>query len=466
MNNFYRSAVLILTFFLSLTYSSPYASGTHEAGAATETSWGLHTASFKSEAGEIRVYLPDDMSAGDTISGTVVAEAAGDTEEEKQRNSDTLSGFVVETEGGKARVADRILKVSIPATLTGAAALILTDTDGNKVTAADLPVNPEPPDIPEYTEFSLPVAVQSGRPAQALGSFDGNIDNTAIRLNGADLQILAESPRKMIAHIPGNLSGPGEFELIENGRVTTAVTNMLRVSLSADKLTLRRGETTTLRVQIEGLEGLDEPVTFNLYNITPEIVQMDIEGNVKPVTIRPEDISAGGVYVSEHDLTGITTGTFNILAKLQDCRQCRNIITTEEIVWGEERREGIKRIKEGEIFRVRRCEDPDKKAELSRVKIGNIKEETTAHARHVTRDVSGTYPLRTVTRIHYDRDGKVIGTREAVYDDMRARTFTKKDGEGKIVEEWKHENFKWYRKSGDEWIERRSGPRDLPERLR
>ena len=46
--------------------------------------------------GVIRMYLPDDMAAGDTISGTVSIEPNGATDAEKAQNRGVLEGYVIE----------------------------------------------------------------------------------------------------------------------------------------------------------------------------------------------------------------------------------------------------------------------------------------------------------------------------------------------------------------------------------
>ncbi len=56
---------------------------------------GLNTAVFETPHGKLKVNLPDDAAGGDTISGTVVAEPAGNTPEEKAQNEDELVGYVV-----------------------------------------------------------------------------------------------------------------------------------------------------------------------------------------------------------------------------------------------------------------------------------------------------------------------------------------------------------------------------------
>jgi hypothetical protein len=52
--------------------------------------------------GTLRVYLPDDIAAGDTISGTVVAEPAGNTDEQRSRNTSVLNGYAVDIGTAKA----------------------------------------------------------------------------------------------------------------------------------------------------------------------------------------------------------------------------------------------------------------------------------------------------------------------------------------------------------------------------
>jgi len=60
---------------------------------------GLHSTTFTTPQGVVRVYLPDDLAAGDMISGTVVAEPAGNNEAERARNREVLGRDVVHLAG-------------------------------------------------------------------------------------------------------------------------------------------------------------------------------------------------------------------------------------------------------------------------------------------------------------------------------------------------------------------------------
>lgn len=58
---------------------------------------GLNTTVFDTPNGKINVNLPEDMAAGDVLTGTVIADAApGQSPEEKAQNEDELNGYVVE----------------------------------------------------------------------------------------------------------------------------------------------------------------------------------------------------------------------------------------------------------------------------------------------------------------------------------------------------------------------------------
>src|SRR5437660_8850740 len=51
---------------------------------------GLSTVKFDTPSGQLTLNLPDDMRAGDTITGTVIPEPKGSTEEERNTNRGVL----------------------------------------------------------------------------------------------------------------------------------------------------------------------------------------------------------------------------------------------------------------------------------------------------------------------------------------------------------------------------------------
>lgn len=81
----------------------------------TERAPGLQKAVFQTPDGSVTVHFPDDVRAGDTLSGVVVAEPEGDSEKRRLRNQDRLDGLVVDMEGQRNGVNQGLAKWTIPA---------------------------------------------------------------------------------------------------------------------------------------------------------------------------------------------------------------------------------------------------------------------------------------------------------------------------------------------------------------
>ena len=278
--------------------------------AERKTQGGLHKVAFETARGKINVNLPADLARGDVISGTVIAEPVGKTEEERAKNQDVLNGYVVEIDTQRTRTEDKWDKWIIPA-LT-ALPVILRDPDGKEVTRIEVPVLPDPPAL-ELPDFQLPTIGQAGHPIQIPGNFDGDFTSTEIRIGYEFAELLAESPRRAIFESPSDVVGPTTISLEEADHEAEGDFRNISVNLSAPQLTLNRGETTELAVTVEGLEGLDEDIPLQINNETPNIVSM--RGD-ETILISASDVEAGGIYQYTCNLTGITPGGFVISAEL------------------------------------------------------------------------------------------------------------------------------------------------------
>ncbi|MBL8208584.1 MAG: hypothetical protein JNM09_30415 [Blastocatellia bacterium] len=215
------SVLLVLSIIFQPVFSAKATWIQESSKGDTETAWGLHTATFITRHGKIKATMPDDMAAGDTISGTVIAEPEGNTERDRAKNLDELNGFVVEMEKQKVPITEKVFKWGIPAALAGASAyLILRNKKGGEVARAkipilNLPTDVERPSLPTSEDFHLPVIGQAGRPMQIEGPFDGNFSTTGIKINGRNAAVLAESPRKLVAQSPKDVVGPTNIQLKE-----------------------------------------------------------------------------------------------------------------------------------------------------------------------------------------------------------------------------------------------------------
>ncbi|NNE68680.1 MAG: hypothetical protein HKN33_19100, partial [Pyrinomonadaceae bacterium] len=107
-----------------------------------ENSNGLKTAIFDTEAGRIRFNLPDDMIAGDSLTGTVYTEPAGKNEKERGKNLEKLNAHVLDVAGQNSAVSNRIFKFELPITGSGVKFMVgLKDRKGNRVSSIDVPLS-------------------------------------------------------------------------------------------------------------------------------------------------------------------------------------------------------------------------------------------------------------------------------------------------------------------------------------
>lgn len=293
---------------------------------------GLYTVKFDTPSGQLVVRLPDDMRAGDTISGTVTAEPKGTTPEERTRNEAELNGYVIEVlppnqpSGTKVSTAKmwmvsnfRFEVGDLPVKSGGGTdepgfQVVLMNKDGKPVQHANVPfaspigtiLTSGPPNT-----FALPRIGQQGRPVRIPGPFDGNSDNTKVMVGGKEVPVLAESPRNAVFESPTNVTGPTEIAVKEGTTETKGEFRNLKLDLTAPKTSLLKGESTELKVQVSGLEGITNPVPLQLD--ATGVITMD-GGNFQNLRITPTEVNQGGTYTTTRSITGQQAGAFTVVA--------------------------------------------------------------------------------------------------------------------------------------------------------
>lgn len=286
--------------------------------ASVTTSDGLQVLVFDLVQGKIKINLPDDMAAGDTISGTVTTEPYGRDDSEKTKNDGILRGMVLrldektEVPVGNPRFD---WMPPMPQTRPRSKFLIrivdVVGNDGKLVSSGNLPINTiKPPSVPD---LQLPKLGQTGRPLSVPGMFDGNSSNTSCSLGGRPVDIIAESPRQTVFRVPTDLSGPTDINIGETGNQKSGTVRLLSVALSATKTTLRKGERTNVHLEIKGLKGESESIPFRL--VTTGTANMQ-GGNLQIIQIEPRQISPDGTFVRDFDLTGTSSGAFSVTASI------------------------------------------------------------------------------------------------------------------------------------------------------
>jgi hypothetical protein len=292
-------------------------------GPTNKTQFGLNTTTFQTPQGSIRVNLPDDAMAGDTISGTVFATPSGKTDKQKAKNADELNGYVVEVQDQKTQVSKKVLEWTIPAAgaAGGAAYLILRNSAGNEVSRTSVPVLPaktvtDTPVKSVTSDFHLPSVSQANRPMNIAGPFDGNSATTAVTIGGKPAEVLAESPRKVAVQSPSDV-GLLPVHVQKGSAAADGVVRNLGMNLSATNTKLLKDDKATLTLKASGLSDLKTDVPIRLVNHSVSVVGLD-GGESQTIIVHPTDVGPEGVFTTTRTLTGRETGAYDISAMVAE----------------------------------------------------------------------------------------------------------------------------------------------------
>jgi hypothetical protein len=312
---------------------------------------GVRIVTYRIGQGNVVVNLPDDMRAGDTISGTVVAEPKGQTPEERAKNTEVLSGCVIELEPPRKpdgtsnpKVKAQVSAAPSPFTFTlplgrpptplvtnvrsnssGGLGITLANTSGSFTVEGTTIVPIEIvslsiQSVQPLTVFQFPAIGQQGRPIEIHGPFDGDSSNTkvsyhvclrAVDCGGRPSEwvpsnvVIAESPRKAVVQAPTDVSGPIEIRVNEGVTETIAPFRNVGINLTAPKTSLLKGESTELHVEVNGLQGLTQPVPLTIES--HGVITM-VGGNYQPLVIQPSQVGADGRYSTTRGIMGVQTG--------------------------------------------------------------------------------------------------------------------------------------------------------------
>jgi hypothetical protein len=339
-------------------FHSPSIGGDSGMPIRNDTANGLNTTAFDTLVGTVTVNLPDDIAAGDTVSGTVISEPKGKTSDEQAKNQDELNGYVVEVseqpapshlikKSGSSQIDfckdpakaqdDRsgsvCKKWSIPDGVS-MVPVVLKNREGKIVSRTEVPVAPKANllnglkiDTPNNagtpviqkvsptnaSDYLTPPFGQAGKPLSVKGPFDGDFKNASVKLGNHTAKFLASSPRKVVVESPRDLNGVADIEIEYKGKTVAKCTyRSISVKLAADKLNLMNGEQTTLTMTLAGLIGLLSPVSVQLSNKSPGTVSM-AGGETQTINVSPEYF-VGDIFTTTRTLTGLKAGGFAINA--------------------------------------------------------------------------------------------------------------------------------------------------------
>src|SRR4030095_5696966 len=228
---------------------------------------GMTTITFCTPDGTIDINLPGDMTAGDTISGTIFGAPKGNSAEEFAHYVDELNSYVVELRNahpvrrrawsGNAMSTTASSNLSSPVASgrfhnfacripdTGdRVQFVLADKKYATLATQDVSYSAPSSKAPVAQEaLVVPSEGRSGQMLRIRGPFGGDFSSTKIMIGGENCTILAESPRQLIFVTPKNVTGKSKIELRTGSQFTTVKINIQTVPSAhgADVLDLSGG---------------------------------------------------------------------------------------------------------------------------------------------------------------------------------------------------------------------------------
>ena len=212
---------VLFYFFTSLAYGEPKD--------------GVHTLEFNAPGGRVRVFLPDDLSAGDKVSSSFRIYPAGTTAEAREKNSSLLRGLVIETSYFSAPVSTGSITFEVPKNAGGSTLVFtLVGKGGKRLGSSRVPVqfskhDTRGPGKPTPYDYQCPVVGQAGRLIEIKGPFDGDFATTDFTVGGVKPFVLSESPRKLVFESPAAVTGTVDLVLNEQEVVVNRPYTCLQV---------------------------------------------------------------------------------------------------------------------------------------------------------------------------------------------------------------------------------------------
>jgi hypothetical protein len=224
-----------------------------------ETGPGLVAITFAVQGNLVRAYFPDDVASGEPFSGTL----------------DGRPNYSLEFAGQRARVRDGAFRWTMPNVQPGEfVPLILKDFRDRELGRASVQVAAS---RPPPAAFRFPKFVQAGHSFPVLGPFDGDSETSSFAIAGEPAQILAESPRKLVARAPAHVLGPVAYKLQKGDAEQKGNLRSIEIKTT--------GADAKLTVAVSGLNGLADTVPLKL--------------DTDYIFIHPADIGPDGGFHAE-----------------------------------------------------------------------------------------------------------------------------------------------------------------------
>ena len=298
------------------SHSSPQGSSTGTPATPDDRSPSLRTTNQL-----IGIVLPSNPAPGEQVSGSVV------TDPERYKNipgltvvtatapvssSGSMEGLVVDTGDGKKQPVDKPFLAAIPIGVSSAAIVIsMLDHPDQPIATAKIPIDRMGTALPASpsSSFTTPAVTQNGV-QEIHGPITADVTRASATLDGGPTRILASRPGAIFLDSSRAVApGPHEVKLFPSPdeNPVRLTTHVIRVTPVVGRPVLSKGQTTTVRLLVDGAQTLP-PSAWGRLTLS---VENDSPGQVK--LLGKQDVSLG----PKDFVDGPATVTVKVLALRQ-----------------------------------------------------------------------------------------------------------------------------------------------------
>lgn len=278
--------------------------------ASIESEPGLRAANFLTTKGFVQVNFPDNFGPGETISGTILTEPKGSSTSLLAKAEQELGTYTVVLNGQEVKVSEGEFLYKIPSDAKEIT-LELKGKTGHALGKAQTVQFPAVPTNVNY-DFQTRAVSQAGRTMEIFGKFDGRFGTTNVLINGKHVDLLAESPRKVVVSIPADARGLVDVQLSEQDKTMSASCPVLAIQMTQPDSFIQKNKEITVTINIAGASGLKEPVELVLENFSAGVVELS-GGDTQRIPIAYNQFDNTQLA---RNLKGLKVGTVRVVASL------------------------------------------------------------------------------------------------------------------------------------------------------
>ena len=276
--------------------------------AAQKTVAGIVTDEIKTKNGTVKIIRTAHLPKGKTISGKVVYDAETKNPNKEYKRLKVLGGLAFQL-GSEFIIENEIFTTVLPKSET--TSLKVFSSNGKLIEEILLELS-EPE---ENIDLKMPKTLRAENVEKITGNFSGNITEAKVAINNKTMNVLAGNESELLFETAGVDAGKNQLSLAYGDVEAIQNVNVVDYTLQAGRLTLNRGESTYLNVNVVGLKDLQEPLQLEVKNQSAGTIAIE-GGNVQFFQINPDDVAETGNWEKRFDIQSISNGSFSVYTDL------------------------------------------------------------------------------------------------------------------------------------------------------